>query len=139
MASEERDRLIQNLKRLGLPHAANNIDEHLKQAGSLKLGHLAFIARVMEAEVLARQRTRADRRVRYAEFPEVCRIEDYDFKQQPSLVCGDLSQGFVRYHGSDCGHDVLVMPIRGRRAISRGRRHSPRAARGPGSCAATPR
>ena len=85
MASEERDRLIQNLKRLGLPHAANNIDEHLKQAGSLKLGHLALLARVMEAEVLARQQTRADRRMRYAEFPEVCRIEDYDFKQQPSL------------------------------------------------------
>ena len=85
MASEERDRLIQHLKRLGLPHAANNIDEHLKQAGALKLGHLAFLARVMEAEVLARQQTRADRRMRHAEFPEVCRIEDYDFKQQPSL------------------------------------------------------
>jgi DNA replication protein DnaC len=85
MASEERDRLIQNLKRLGLPHAANNLDEHLKQASSLKLGHLAFLARVMEAEVLARQQTRADRRMRYAEFPEVCRIEDYDFKQQPCI------------------------------------------------------
>jgi len=85
MASEERDRLIQNLRRLGLAHAANNIDEHLKQAASLKLGHLAFLARVMEAEVLARQQTRADRRMRSAEFPEVCRIEDYDFKQQPCL------------------------------------------------------
>jgi DNA replication protein DnaC len=99
MASEERDRLIQNLKRLGLPHAANNIDEHLRQAGSLKLGHLAFIARVAEAEVLARQQTRADRRMRSAEFPEVCRIEDYDFKQQPSLdrkAVLDLAElGFV--------------------------------------------
>ena len=99
MASEERDRLIQNLKRLGLPHAANNLDEHIKQAGSLKLGHLAFIARVMEAEVLARQQTRADRRMRHAEFPEVCRIEDYDFKQQPCLdrkAVLDLAElGFV--------------------------------------------
>ena len=99
MASEERDRLIQNLKRLGLPHAANNIDEHLKQAGSLKLGHLAFLARVVEAEVLARQQTRADRRMRCADFPEVCRIEDYDFKQQPSLdrkAVLDLAElGFV--------------------------------------------
>lgn len=85
MASEERDRLLQNLRRLSLPHAAQNIDEHLKQAGSLKLGHLAFLARIAEAEVLARHRTRADRRMRYAEFPEVCRIEDYDFKQQPCL------------------------------------------------------
>ena len=30
-------------------------------------------------------RPRSDRRLRYAEFPEVCRIEDYDFKQQPCL------------------------------------------------------
>jgi len=85
MASEERDRLLQNLRRLSLPHAAQNIDEHLKQAASLKLGHIAFLARIVEAEILARQQTRADRRMRYAEFPEVCRIEDYDFKQQPSL------------------------------------------------------
>jgi DNA replication protein DnaC len=85
MASEERDRLLQNLRRLSLPHAAQNIDEHLKQAGSLKLGHLAFLARIAEAEILARQQTRADRRMRQAEFPEVCRIEDYDFKQQPCI------------------------------------------------------
>lgn len=99
MASEERDRLLQNLRRLSLPHAAQNIDEHLKQASSLKLGHLAFLARIVEAEILARQQTRADRRMRYAEFPEVCRIEDYDFKQQPSLdrkAVLDLAElGFV--------------------------------------------
>jgi DNA replication protein DnaC len=99
VASEERDRLIHNLKRLGLRHAASNIDEHLKQAGSLKLGHLAFLARVAEAEVLARHQTAADRRMSRAEFPEVCRIEDYDFKQQPSLdrkVVLDLAElGFV--------------------------------------------
>ncbi|MBV8282182.1 MAG: IS21-like element helper ATPase IstB, partial [Candidatus Eremiobacteraeota bacterium] len=85
MASEERDRLLQNLRRLSLPHAAQNIDEHLKQASALKLGHLGFLARIVEAEIVARQQTRSDRRMRYAEFPEICRIEDYDFKQQPSL------------------------------------------------------
>ena len=85
MASEERDRLIENLKRLALRHAAQNLDEHLKQAASLKLGHLAFLARIAEAEVLARQETASDRRLRHAEFPEVCRVEDYDFKAQPSL------------------------------------------------------
>ncbi len=99
MASEERDRLLENLRRLSLRHAAQTIDEHLKQAGSLKLGHLAFLARLVEAEILARQQTRTDRRMRYAEFPEVCRIEDYDFKQQPCLdrkVVLDLAElGFV--------------------------------------------
>jgi DNA replication protein DnaC len=85
MASEERDRLIEHLRRLSLRHAAQNLDEHLKQAGSLKLGHLAFLARIVEAEVLARKQTAADRRISHAEFPEICRVEDYDFKAQPCL------------------------------------------------------
>jgi DNA replication protein DnaC len=85
MASEELDRLITNLRRLALRHAANNLDEHLKQAASLKLGHVAFLARVVEAEVLARKQTATDKRLSAAQFPELCRIEDYDFKAQPSL------------------------------------------------------
>jgi len=85
MASEERDRLLQHLRRLSLPHARQHLDEHLKQAAALKLGHLGFLARVIEAEVLARAQTASDRRMRHAEFPEVCLLEDYDFKAQPSL------------------------------------------------------
>jgi DNA replication protein DnaC len=85
MASEERDRLIEHLRRLSLRHAAQNIDEHLKQAASLKLGHLGFLARIAEAEVLARQQTASDRRLGQAELPEICRLEDYDFKAQPCL------------------------------------------------------
>lgn len=99
MASEERDRLLQNLRRLSLRHAAQNLDEHLKQAASLKLGHLAFLARIVEAEVLARQQTANDRRLQAAGFPEICRLEDYDFKAQPSLdrkAVLDLAElGFV--------------------------------------------
>jgi DNA replication protein DnaC len=85
MASEELDRLRQNLKRLSLAHAANNLDEHVRQGAQLKLGHVAFLARVMEAEVLARAETRTRRRLDQAQFPEVLRIEDYDFKFQPAL------------------------------------------------------
>lgn len=85
MASEELDRLVQNLKRLSLAHAANNLEEHLRQAAQLKLGHLALLGRVMEAEVVARAETGTKRRQDEAKFPEVVRIEDYDFKFQPSL------------------------------------------------------
>ncbi len=85
MASEELDRLVANLKRLHLAHASNNLEEHLKQAVQLKLGHLAFMARVMEAEVVARAETGTKRRLDEADFPEILRIEDYDFKFQPSL------------------------------------------------------
>jgi DNA replication protein DnaC len=85
MASEELDSLVANLRRLSLAHAANNLEEHLRQAAQLKLGHLAFIARVMEAEVIARAETGNKRRLDEAQFPEVLRIEDYDFKFQPSI------------------------------------------------------
>jgi DNA replication protein DnaC len=85
MASEELDRLTQNLKRLSLAHAANNLEDHLRQAAQLKLGHLAFLARVMEAEVVARAETGTKRRLDEAQFPEILRLEDYDFKFQPTL------------------------------------------------------
>jgi len=85
MASEERDRLLEHLRRLSLRHAAQHLDEHLNQAASLKLGHLGFIARVAEAEVLARRQTATDRRLREAELPELCELSGYDFKAQPCL------------------------------------------------------
>jgi len=85
MASEERDRLFDNLKRLHMRHAAHGLDDHLLAAQQLKLGHLAFLARIAEAEVLARKETATDRRLGQAEFPELLPLEDYDFKKQPSL------------------------------------------------------
>lgn len=85
MATEEGDRLIENLRRLQLRHAANNLNDLLRDATRLKLGHQGFLARVVEAEVLARSETAANRRIRQAHFPEICRIEDYVFKAQPSL------------------------------------------------------
>lgn len=99
MASEERDQLVANLKRLQLRHAANNLDNLLRDAARLKLGHLGFLARVVEAEVLGRTETATNRRIREAYLPEICRIEDYDFKHQPCLdrkVLLDLAElGFV--------------------------------------------
>lgn len=85
MASDEREQLIEHLKRLHLRHAAQNLDEHLRQAAQLKLGHLGLLARIAEAEVLARHQTAVDRRLGAADFPELLKLEDYDFKRQPAL------------------------------------------------------
>lgn len=85
MASEERDQLITNLRRLKLRHAVANLDDLLRDAARLKLGHMGLLARVVEAEVLARTETGTNRRVREAHFPEICRIEDYNFNEQISL------------------------------------------------------
>jgi DNA replication protein DnaC len=85
MASEELDALEANLRRLKLRHAANSLDDLLRDAARLKLGHLGFLARVVENEVLRRTETATNRRIQEAHFRELRRIEDYDFKAQPSL------------------------------------------------------
>ncbi len=85
MASEERESLLQNLRRLSLRHAAQNLDEHLEKTTKLKLSPEGFLARLVEAEILARKETALRLRRREAGFPELLRLEDYDFKQQPSL------------------------------------------------------
>jgi DNA replication protein DnaC len=99
MASEERDQLLANLRRLQLRHAANRIDDLLREAAQLKLGHLGFLARVVETEVLGRTETATNRRIHEAHFPQPWRIEDYDFKEQPCLdrkVILDLAElGFL--------------------------------------------
>jgi len=99
MASEERDQLLANLRRLQLRHAANRIDDLVREAAQLKLGHLGFLARVAETEVLGRTETATNRRIQEADFPQRWRIEDYDFKEQPSLdrkVILDLAElGFL--------------------------------------------
>ena len=90
MASDEMDRLIALLKRLHLRHLAQNLDEHLQKSAQLKLDPFAFLLRVVETEVLARNDTASGRRIREARFPEVCRIDTYDFKKQPSLNRGQV-------------------------------------------------
>ena len=90
MASEEMDRLIALLKRLHLRHLAQNLDEHLQKAAQLKLDSFGFLERVVEAEVLARNERASGLRIAQADFPEVCRIDTYDFKSQPSVNRGQV-------------------------------------------------
>lgn len=90
MANQEMDRLIALLKRLHLRHLAANLDEHLQKAAQLKLDPFGFLLRVAEAEVLARNERAAGMRITQAGFPEVCRIDTYDFKCQPSLNRGQV-------------------------------------------------
>jgi DNA replication protein DnaC len=85
MATEERDRLLEYLRRLSLRHAAQNLDHHLDKAAALKLGPEAFLLRIVEAEILARKETAVTKRLAEADFPEVLRLEDYNFAKQPTL------------------------------------------------------
>lgn len=85
MASEDMDRLIALLQRLHLRHLAQNLGDHLREAAQLKLDPFGLLVRVAEAEVLARNERAAGLRIKQADLPEVCRLDAYDFKRQPSL------------------------------------------------------
>jgi len=85
MASEQLELLVGNLRRLNLAHAANNLDEHIKASQKLGHGLIDFLSRIVEAEVLARNLTGTTKRIQQAQFPEICTIDGYDFKQQPSI------------------------------------------------------
>jgi DNA replication protein DnaC len=84
------ERLTTLLKRLNLRHLSQNLDEHLQKAARLKLDPFGFLLRVAEAEVLARNDSGVNKRMAAAGFPEVCTLETYDFKCQPSVNRGQV-------------------------------------------------
>jgi len=85
MASEDLERLRHNLDVLRLRNMAEHLDTHLREAQRLALGHVGLLARVTDAEVLARREQGAQQRISRACFEEVLTLDGYDFKQQPSI------------------------------------------------------
>ncbi|MBM3502231.1 MAG: hypothetical protein FJX74_26565, partial [Armatimonadetes bacterium] len=63
MASEDLDRLRKNLDILRLRHVVEHLDDHLREAKRLELGHVGFMVRVTDAEVLARTERGAQQRI----------------------------------------------------------------------------
>lgn len=85
MASEDLERLRHNLQVLRLHHLAEHLESHLKEAQRLKLGHIGLLARLTDAEVLARTNKGVQQRISRACFEEVLTLDGFDFKHQPSL------------------------------------------------------
>jgi len=85
MASEDLDRLRRNLETLRLRHVAEHLDEHLREAKRLKLGHVGFMVRATDAEVLARTEKGAQQRIGRACFEEVVTLDAFKFEKQPTI------------------------------------------------------
>ena len=106
MASEDLDRLRRNLETLRLRHVAEHLDEHLREGKRLKLGHVGFMVRATDAEVLARSERGAQQRIAKACFEELVTLDAFEFKKQPSIdrrQIMDLAElGFI-----DCCEAVL--------------------------------
>jgi DNA replication protein DnaC len=78
-------RLRGQLGVLRLAAAAEALPGALDYATKNKLGHSAFLARLLEVEVTATESRRRDSLERFARLPAPWRIDDFDFDAQPSL------------------------------------------------------
>ena len=91
MAEAPRILLEHHLKRLKLPTFLREYEKLARQCAAEGLDHVQFLARLVELELIDRER-----RIRQAGFPVVKQLESFDFKAIPSLnkmLVLDLARG----------------------------------------------
>ncbi len=73
-----------HLAALKLTAAAEALPGELDRAGKEKLGHTAFLERLLAIEVTASEQRRQESLARFACLPAPWQLADYDFDAQPS-------------------------------------------------------
>jgi len=77
--------LNHRLKSLRLPTVLREYGKLAKQAASEGLDHVQFLARLIELEMIDRERRMIKRRIKAAKFPAVKSLDSFDFKAIPAL------------------------------------------------------
>ena len=77
--------LNHRLKSLRLPTVLREYGKLAKQAATEGLDHLQFLARLIELEMIDRERRMIERRIKAAKFPAVKSLDSFDFKAIPAL------------------------------------------------------
>lgn len=77
--------LNHRLKSLRLPTVLREYGKLAKQAAAEGLDHVQFLARLIELEMIERERRMIERRIKAAKFPAVKSLDSFDFKAIPSL------------------------------------------------------
>ena len=96
MAEAPRILLEHHLKRLKLPTFLREYEKLARQCAAEGLDHVQFLARLVELEMIDRERRLVERRIRQAGFPVVKQLESFDFKAIPALnkmLVLDLARG----------------------------------------------
>ena len=96
MAEAPRILLEHHLKRLKLPTFLREYEKLARQCAVEGLDHVQFLARLVELELIDRERRLVERRIRQAGFPVVKQLESFDFKAIPRLnkmLVLDLARG----------------------------------------------
>jgi len=77
--------LAHHLKTLKLPTVLREFDKVARQCAAEGLDHVQFLARLVELELIDRERRMIERRIKAAKFPAVKSLDSFDFKAIPSL------------------------------------------------------
>ena len=85
MAEAPRILLEHHLKRLKLPTFLREYEKLARQCAAEGLDHVQFLARLVELELIDRERRLIERRIKQARFPVVKQLESFDFKAIPAL------------------------------------------------------
>ena len=77
--------LVHHLKTLKLPTFLREYDKLARQCAAEGAGHVRYLVRLAELELIDRERRMVERRIRQARFPAVKSLDSFDFKAIPSL------------------------------------------------------
>lgn len=77
--------LDHRLKSLRLPTVLREYNKLARQAAAEGLEHVQFLARLIELEMIDRERRMIERRIKAAKFPAVKSLDSFDFKAIPAL------------------------------------------------------
>ena len=77
--------LAHHLKALKLPTILREYDKIARQCAAESLDYPRYLLRLVEAEIIERERRMVDRRIKAAKFPTVKSLDSFDFTAIPSL------------------------------------------------------
>jgi len=77
--------LAHHLKALKLPTFLREYDKVARQCAAEGVDHVRFLLRLVELEVIDRERRMIERRIKAAKFPAVKSLDSFDFAALPSL------------------------------------------------------
>ena len=77
--------LAHHLKTLKLPTFLREYEKLARQCAAEGLDHVQFLARLVELELIDRERRMVERRIKAAKFPAVKSLDSFDFKAIPKL------------------------------------------------------
>lgn len=102
------DELRRNLERLKLRAMLESLDEALEQATTLEQGYIAFLAGLVEREMLVRAEGATARRLKAAKFPVMKTFDTFDWTFQKGLNV-QLVKDLMTMHFIEQGRAALFL------------------------------